>query len=164
MLDEQIPEWGIQHRGEKDANHRNNSAFAMTWSIIDGSGVRRSRLQFRYHALRPECPTISLLFQDNLVCRVDFVSPEECKFNPPWARRLGCPATVCGPHEHSWDDNQEHLQRGGPWELPCRRPIPPNLRRLNQVLPWLAEKVNLTLPEGWREFDVAPPSDLFAGR
>lgn len=109
----------------------------------------------------PGFPSVSLIFRKMLVERVDLVPQEECKLNPHWAARFGVPARVCGPHGHHWPDNRDHLLTDAPWGLPCRRPLPPNLRRLPQVLPWLAGKLTINLPDDWREFDVPPQTDLF---
>jgi hypothetical protein len=47
------------------------------------------------------------------------------------------------------------------WELPCRRPLAPQIRKLPQAIPWLAERINLTLNPDQRGFDVPPQAALF---
>lgn len=131
------------------------------WRIQDASGVERAHLRFRCATNRREFPSVSLIFRDDPIWRVDLVPVAECKPNPAWAVREGVPPMVCGPHEHAWSDNRTHLLTGAPWCLPCRRPLPSNVRRLPQVLPWLAERIGLTLCEGWRAFDLPPQTDLF---
>lgn len=131
------------------------------WRIEDAAGVESAQLRFRCHTSRRGFPSVSLIFRKLLVERVDLVPQDECKFNPHWAARFGVPATVCGSHGHHWPDNREHLLTDAPWGLPCRRPLPASVRRLPQVLPWLADKAALNLPDDWREFDVPPQTDLF---
>lgn len=133
------------------------------WHVEDSAGVERAHLRFRCHTSRRAYPTIMLILGELQAWRVDLVPPDECKFNPPWAYRLGLPAMVCGPHGHEWSDNRDHLLTDAPWKLPCRRPMPVNLRRIPQVLPWLAESLRIELSNGWRGFDIPPQADLFSG-
>jgi hypothetical protein len=124
--------------------------------------VERAHLRFRCETHQREYPSVSLVFQSEMIWRVDLAPPEKVKFNPAWAKRVGAPPKVAGHHEHAWGDNREYLEGGASWGLPCRRPIPANLRRLPQVLPWFAERIGLELCEGWWNFDVPPQTDLFS--
>ena len=131
------------------------------WRIQEASGIERAHLRFRCGTYRREYPSVTLIFRDEAIWRVDLVPESECKPNPHWAAHGGVPPRVCGHHEHAWPDNRAHLLAGAPWGLPCRRPLPANVRRLPQVLPWFAERIGLTLCEGWHAFDVPPQTDLF---
>jgi hypothetical protein len=136
-----------------------------TWAVEDSLGIERAELRFRCHSISRQYPSVSLIFRSKAIWRVDIVPAEECKYNPLWARKLDLPATVCGPHGHEWPDNRDHLLReGATWDIPCRRPLPTNVRRLDQVIPWLAERLGLELRPDQRGFNVPPQTDLFPVR
>lgn len=40
------------------------------------------------------------------------------------------------------------------WELPCREPLPAQIRRFEQAFPWLADRMNLKLTAEQRTFDI----------
>jgi hypothetical protein len=132
------------------------------WLIEESNGVRRAQLRFRVPLRHRTSPSISVLFRDRVIWRLDLVDGVVVKYNPPSAEALGLPAIVRSTHEHRWDDNRDHILGGAPWgQLPNRRPCAVQLRRLPQALPALAANINLTiLPEN-RDFDVPPPTDLF---
>ena len=134
-----------------------------TWLIIDLLGSERAQPRFRCPSLRRKYPSVSVIFRTHTVWRVDIVPPNECKYNPIWAERLGLPSTVCGPHGHEWPDNRDHLlKEHTTWVIPCRRPLPPGIRRLEQVLPWLCDRVGIELLPEQRGFEVPPQHDLFS--
>jgi hypothetical protein len=134
-----------------------------TWGIKDAIDVQRAELRFRCVSVRRQFPSVSVIFQRTPIWRIDLVPVDETKNNPHWAQSLGLPALVIGSHSHAWPDNKDHIVRAKvDWELPCRRPLPPPMRRLPQVLPWLADQINLSLTPEQRGFDVPPQSDLFA--
>ena len=145
----------------QQSEHRVRELHAV-WGIQDSLGIERAQLRFRCYSNNRLFPSVSLIFRSKPIWRIDIVPMDECKFNPPWARRLGLPATVCGPHGHEWRDNREHILREyTTWDIPCRRPLPLNVRRLTQVIPWFAEQIALDLHPDQRGFDVPPQSDLF---
>lgn len=128
------------------------------WPIADSLGiVTRGQLRI---AVRPGLqlgPSISVIFNKQPIARLDFAPPEECETNPIWAAGLGLPALVCGAHFHGWEHNRIHVLRNERWELPCREPLPVQIRRFEQAFPWLADKMNLELTPEQRTFDVPTP-------
>ena len=129
----------------QQSEHRARELHA-TWGIEDTLGIERAALRFRCYSDDRLYPSLSLIFRSKPIWRVDIVRATERKFNPPWARTQGLPFEVIGPHEHGWPDNKPHLLREHTiWEIPSRRPLPVNVRRLPQVLPWLSERINLGL-------------------
>jgi hypothetical protein len=148
------PQW-------QQSEHRPRELHAV-WLIEDSLGIERAQLRFRCASNNRQNPSISLIFRSKPIWRVDLVPPSECKYNPPWARALGLPATVCGPHGHEWEDNRGHILKDHTtWDIPCRRPLPTNIRRLAQVLPWFASRISLDLLPEQRGFDVPAQTDLF---
>jgi len=146
------PEWvPSSRRGEMQA----------IWSIVEEDGTERAHLRFRCPISNRQFPSVSLIFRDNPVWRVDVVDVGECKYNPVWGERLGLSARVCGPHEHGWPDNRDYLARNPQWHLPARRPLAANLRRLPQIVPWLAQATRIDLAADQHDFDVPPQGALF---
>jgi hypothetical protein len=135
--------------------------FESIWLIEDALGIVRAQLRFRFSKLEKAFPSISLVFRNSPIWRIDLVPNDVCKLNPPGADRLGLPAQVCGSHCHSWPDNREYVRINGLGQLPFRRQLPVNLRRVEQVVHWLGERINLTIEPDQRGFDVPPASDLF---
>ena len=127
-------------------------------------GVVRGQLRFRCFTNDTKHPSISLLFRNNAIWRIDVDGPEKLARNPPWAESLGLPATITGVHMHGWPDHREYMANPDvPWgNLPCRRPILDPIRTLIQALPWFADCVNLEIDPLQRGFDVPPQSDLFS--
>jgi hypothetical protein len=134
-----------------------------TWGIEDSLGIERAQLRFRCHSRNRSFPSVSVIFRSKAIWRIDIVPQNECKYNPVWARKVGLPATICGPHGHEWPDNRYHISfEHVTWDLPCRRPMPPGVRRLEQAIPWLADRIALQLNAEQRGFDVPPQDDLFS--
>jgi hypothetical protein len=131
------------------------------WAIEDDIGIRRGELRFRVPTLRTDSPSVSVIFRGNSVARLDVVPLDECKMNPPWAHILGLPPEACGPHIHSWDDNREHVWRAQMWVLPARRPVEHGLRRVTQMLPWIADSVGISLTPQQRDFVAPGRTELF---
>lgn len=151
-LGDPIPLWTPSTRpGELDA----------TWPVIDRAGLGRATLRFRCLSVDRTRPSVSVIFRDRPIWRVDIVDPRDCKPNPLAAAHLGLPATVCGSHSHGWSDNREIVARSGFGRLPVRRPLGARMRRLPQALRWLAQAANLRLTPEQADFDVPPQSALF---
>ena len=101
-------------------------------------------------------PSLSIIFNRQAVARLDFVPIDDCESNPPWGSGLGLSPRVCGPHYHAWEHNRSHVLLTGEWELPCREPLPPQLRKFEQAFPWLADRINLVLTSNQRRFEPPP--------
>jgi len=147
-----IPNWHPSPRpGELSA----------TWNIQDSLGIVRAALRFRCPRAARGSPSISLVFREDLIWRIDLVPQHVWKPNPPSAVYLGLPPEVYGSHSHRWYDNRAYVLSHGFGSLPYRRPLPVAIRRLPQALASLAAEINLSLEHEQRRFDVPPPTDLF---
>ena len=150
-----VPLWhDSSYPGEKSA----------VWNIHDSLDIMRATLRFRCPLLNRAWPSVSLVFRDNAIWRIDLVGPDVWKPNPADAAALGLPPEVRGSHSHTWPDNREHLLLQDQWGLPYRRPLPPAIRRLPQAIASLAAAVNLLLEPDQRRFDVPVQAELFEGR
>lgn len=146
------PEWRESSRkGELEA----------VWNIEDSLGISNAHLRFRLVPVDWGHPSISVIFRAQKVWRVDMAPQIKCKPNPLFARRLGLPAEVCGSHAHTWFDNRDHILNQDVWDIPARRPIAPQIRRIPQALADLADTINLTLAAEQRDFDRPAQGELF---
>lgn len=131
------------------------------WNVRDSLGISRAHLRFRHPKAWRAGPSVSVIFRNQAIWRIDLVEPEACKFNPPGAERLGLPPVVYGSHCHTWPDNRAYLLSQDQWALPYRRPLDGPIRRLPQAIASLAGAINLVLEPHQRGFDVPPQADLF---
>jgi hypothetical protein len=146
------PEWKLASRDWE---------YTLIWIIADDLGAEVAQLRFRWPKGPKVSPAVSLLLRGNPIWRVDLVSQDECKFNPHDAHLYGLPPKVCGPHEHAWPDNRHYVSACGFGKIPYRRPLPPQVKRFGQILPWLSDKIKLTLTAEQRKFDQPPQGSLF---
>lgn len=131
------------------------------WQVEDSLGIIRAHLRFRFIKTEREYPSLSLIFQNTPIWRVDLRPESSWKPNPPVAAKLNLPAHVQGSHSHGWDHNRAYCLSQKAIQLPIRSPLPAKIRKLPQALMWLAGHVNLTIKPDQRDFDVPPKSDLF---
>lgn len=131
------------------------------WNVLDQMDVTSAQLRFRLSRRAREYPSVSLIFRGNSIWRLDLCPPDIMKFNPPWAAELGLPAAFSGSHCHTWADNRHYVSRSGTWKLAAHRPVEPALRRVEQMLPWFAERVGIQLEAEQRRFDAPPITSLF---
>lgn len=142
------PEFGYKPRGK-------DPSWEAAWPIVNSAGIGESgSIRVRYAPASQEPFSISLVFREQSICRLDFVEQSVCHDNPPWGRSKGVPVRVCGPHIHRWDLNRDHVLQQDEWTIPCRVPLEPQIRRFDQAFPWFADQVNLTLRPDERNFDV----------
>jgi hypothetical protein len=124
------------------------------WPLMDDSHVvGAGQLRIVSRPGDDELLSLTVIFARQCVYRVDFVPPAMCESNPPWAAELGLPPMVCGPHVHAWEHNRAHVAVAG-WELPAREPLPPQIRRFDQVFPWLTQRINVALTAEQRQFEI----------
>lgn len=148
------PEFGPKASGKK-----HGTIWDATWPIANSSGIiESSALRVNYAPASSKPFSIVLVFRGQCVTRLDFVDDAICHANPLWAQPYGVPPNVCGPHIHRWDHNHRHIIHQQVWELPCREPLPPQIRRFDQAFPWFADQINLKLSPGDRDFDL--PAEL----
>jgi hypothetical protein len=148
-----LPEW--------KPNEFRPGEYENTWAVADSLGIVRSALRFRFSPALRAYPSVSLVHRNHLIWRIDLVPPDECKFNPPTAAGLGLPPQVCGPHWHSWSDNRAYVSDHGFGAMPFRRPIAPQIRRIEQAVHMLAGEIALEILPEQRGFDVPPQKTLF---
>jgi hypothetical protein len=143
------PEFGSRFRGGKDP------IWTVDWPISNADDVvEGGSLRINYVPASRKPFTIVLLRRECCISRLDMVDDKACHSNPFFAHRFGLPPLVCGPHFHRWGPNRSHVLSTGVWDLPCREPLQPQIKRFQQALAWFADQVNLTLgPEG-RHFDL----------
>lgn len=149
MLSGAPPEFGPKANGKRGA------IWDATWPIANASGVvESSALRVNYAPASSKPFSIVLVFREQCITRLDFVGEAICHSNPHWARSFGVEPVVYGPHVHPWNMNRAHVLRQPVWDLPCRVPLPPQIRRFSQAFPWFADQVNLKLRPEDREFDL----------
>lgn len=132
------------------------------WIVEDLQGVARAQLRLVCQRSANPYPTINLVFRNHPIWRVEIEDPPKPHFNPLWAAALGLPPIVTGSHEHSWPDNRDHVATIAPdWEIPARRPLKPQVRRMPQALASFASAINLELDSVQHMFDVPSQSEMF---
>lgn len=151
VLDGPQPEWTKNGFGD----------YQVAWPIREQeSGMIRSGLRLRIPVVAYEYPSIGLVFRRKMVSRLDRANGAVCEPNPPYAQRYGLPPRVCGPHIHSWEDNRSHVAMTGLWELPARRPVTDNMRRINQMFFWFCDEIQVMIPNSYRTLHM-PERGLF---
>lgn len=146
------PEFGYKPRGKEPS-------WEAVWPVVNSAGIGESgSVRVRYARASEEPFSIILEFRDQCICRLDFVDQNFCHDNPFWARSMGIPTRVCGPHIHTWALNRDHILQQDKWTIQCRVPLPPQIRRFDQAFPWFADQVNLQLKPDDRNFDL--PGEL----
>ena len=136
-----------------------NGRWAAIWPVRDDLGAVRGQLNFRVDPKYSDFPSLSLLFENHPVCRLDTAPQTMVKVNPPWA--FGCPPTVAGNHLHSWEDNRDFMLSVDNWILQARQPVEPAVKRVPHMLRWFAEHTNLRLCGSQFGFDFDPKRDLY---
>jgi hypothetical protein len=155
VLDGFQPHW-THAKGYRD--------FQLPWPIYEEDrGTIRAQLRFRVPDQDFSFPSISLIFQGQMVSRIDRADTNRCKPNPPWAARVGLPAEVCGTHMHCWDDNRGFVAASGLWELHARRPVQQEPHGLDAMFLWFCERINVRIQPDNRPIKL-PDGGLFGGR
>lgn len=153
-LDGAPPEFGEKSRG------KGRRIWEAVWPIADSTGVVSSgQLRFLFSPASDKPYTLLVIYRQQCVYRIDFVDSGICHSNPLWSEPFGAPPEVCGPHVHPWGENRGVILAKGEWGLPCRFPLPSTVSKFSHSLPWLAEKINLTLTPDQQSF--ALPEALF---
>lgn len=121
-----------------------------TWPIEEDHGIIRSSLKLRIPKYGFDNPSVGLIFLGEMIARLDKSRDSECKPNPPYARQLGLPYKVCGPHVHRWEHNKQHIERNNVWELPAREPIKDNMTKIEQMHYWFCDYIQVKIPQEHR--------------
>ena len=151
-LDGPPPTWGDSAWGGE---------YAATWVVLDSLSAPVGLLKFVAQKTDTSVASINVIFQGREVWRVDLDHDHICHSNPHDGYLMHLDALVCGSHEHAWPINKEHLLVQDQWRLRYRRALPPQVRRLEQGLYWLANQINLTIHPDQRGFDGPRRADLF---
>ncbi len=137
------------------------SEMQIIWNVEDDVGIVSGHLRFVLPKANMASPSISLIWRNYPICRVDIEDDGECHPNPPDASLLGLEAEICGSHVHSWLLNRNYvLNTPHTWDIPYRCKTPPQVRRLNQAFPWLADQVNIKLRPHQHIVELPPQDDL----
>jgi len=149
-LVDEIPEWGKSTRPNE---------YEASWPIEMESGLIVAGLRFRISGNRQ--PSISLIYKERPVWRIDFAPAMRCKSNPHNGHQYGLEAEVCGNHEHPWiDANTDYIHKNGFGELPYRRSLPPQIRNFDQAFFDLADRLKISLSHEQRRFNLPPQGEL----
>jgi hypothetical protein len=131
------------------------------WNILDEYDAPIGSLRFTARKNDTAVVSVSVIYRNQPVWRIDLDHETVCHSNPHDGHLYNLDPLVCGPHEHSWPINRDHVLRQDLWRLPYRRGLDPQIRRLAQALLWLADQINLTIGPDQRGFDGPTRSDLF---
>lgn len=131
------------------------------WNVLEESGAARAHLRFRLSPASRREPSISVIFRNNPIWRLDIKPDDVCEGNPFGADALGLPPEVCGTHSHTWHGNRGYVLDSTIWDLPARRKVHAQVRRLPQALAFMAAELNIELTPEQRLFDIPPRRDLF---
>lgn len=137
-----------------------NGRIQAIWNIEDEHGISLAHLRFGVWVNWRDQPSVSVIFRNQPICRLDIKSPDVCEDNPLEAMHLDLPAKVCGSHFHSWPDNRHYVAKNGFGKLPVRRSVAPQLRSVEQMLPWLADEIGIVLSQEQRMFRGPTNHDL----
>lgn len=149
------PEWRIAKRSWE---------YTAQWIVADDLGIQAGKIRFKLPRDSFASESAVLIFREMTIWRVDLTSIGDCEPNPPDALALGLQPFVCGPHEHTWPDNRQVVLETKSVALPYRRALPPNLRRLGHILPYLCRQVNISLSWDQYGFDSPPQHELLKAR
>lgn len=133
--------------------------YTALWTMTDLAGEELAALKCTAQITNTAVAGLNLIYKSRPIWRVHIDVDSACHDNPHFAERLGIPGKVCGPHEHAWPINRDHILAQDVWELPCRRSLP--VKRLGVALAHLADQINLTLTPDQRGFEGPTRSDLF---
>lgn len=129
------------------------------WGVEDIHGIQRGELCITCDAEQRKW-SISALYQQKLIYRLDVVPLGECKPNPFGALAVGLPARVCGPHTHPWTPNRGYVLVNGFNRLPYRAEIPGEVGSITAALAWAAQDLNIQVDAQQRLCETPPQSRL----
>jgi hypothetical protein len=153
-LYERAPEFGPSNFAQR---RRSAAEYEAKWPIVDSLGViGDGQLRIVSRPGLDDNVSISVIFKNISVSRLDLCPRTVCHPNPLIAITMGLPPTVCGSHFHAWEHNRDHILDTQQATLPFREELPAKIRRFDQAFPWMAEHINLVLTPGQRAFDVEP--------
>ncbi|MDB2391089.1 hypothetical protein N9X12_07720 [Alphaproteobacteria bacterium] len=128
------------------------------WPLEDNSGVLIAHVIFRFNYNGQI--SISLIFRNKPIWRIDIVDEFESKPNPPDAHIYDLPAEIVGNHEHQWNDNKEYIKQNGLGSLPYRRSLKPQIRQFQHAMPHFMNAVNVETDANTWKFDLPREQQL----
>lgn len=115
-----------------------------------------ARLVFRLDMNLPKSPSVSLIYRDKPVCRVDVLPKYISDKNPPEASRFNLPEIISGPHIHPWKYNEfyvlDHLP-ANEWHIPIKIAISARTRTPGQILACICHHCRIAFVSEQRSFD-----------
>lgn len=124
------------------------------WLIEEEGGLFRGKLAFRLNRQSTDQPSISLVFREKMICRIDLKPPTESDGNPPFAMRLNLKGQVYGPHIHRWKHNKQYILSRGPqdtWEIPIKEEISISTQSLGQIVAMICTENNIEFTSEQRD-------------
>ena len=145
-----MPEWTPGSRRNQMVSY---------WPVMEeGRDESRAYLVFSIYGSAQDQPSVSPIYRNWEVCRVDVKPKNDRDFNPEYALRFGLPKAVFGTHIHLWEHNREYvLNELSPdrWRIPNKMPISQSARKVRHILPCICNHCGIYLNSGQR--DVYPP-------
>lgn len=134
------------------------------WPIDEESGLSRAYLAFRVNRISTNQPSVSLIFQEKAVCRVDIKPIDEADGNPPQAVHLGLPGQVYGPHIHRWQHNRKYVIEALPpneWGIPIKEGISATTQTLGHILAMICSQCDIGFTPEQRDLCLPNKETLF---
>lgn len=128
------------------------------WPIENESGISIAHVIFRFN--NNGQISISLIFRNKPIWRLDIVDENESKPNPPDAHFYDLPSVIVGNHEHQWKDNKEFIRINGLGKLPYRRPLQPQIRQFRQAMGHFMDEINVETDRNTWQFDLPSEQSL----
>lgn len=134
--------------------------YSAIWNIKDSLGLAVGSLQFRAEKAKRFNVSVSVIYRNRPVWRVDI--DHAIHENPHNAWMMDLKPIIRAPHSHPWPLNRAHLTSQDQWTLPYARELPASIRRIDQALLALAQDINLTIEPEQRSFEGPRQGDLFS--
>ena len=118
------------------ASSRPNQLEAI-WPIEEPGDICRAYLSFRHSRTSTTEPSVTLVYGENMVCRIDVKNAQSSDKNPALSLELGLPGRVTGTHIHRWEHNREFVLRlssSERWNIPIKEEISQSTRTVGHIL------------------------------
>ncbi|WP_438997560.1 hypothetical protein [Candidatus Puniceispirillum sp.] len=145
----ELPNWTKSSRPDE---------YEARWPLKNESGISIAHVIFRFN--NNGQISISLIFRNKPIWRLDIVDEGEIKPNPHDAHNYDLPPNISGNHEHQWNDNKEYIRRNGLGTLPYRRPLQPQIRQFRQAMGHFMSVINVETDRNTWQFDLPSEQSL----
>ena len=129
------------------------------WPIEEHGSISRAHLAFRYNRVSTNEPSVSLIFERKIDCRIDVKPADARDGNPPNAAALGLKDVVYGTHIHRWKHNRSHVLyslQPDEWEIPFKDEIAKSTQKLGHILAFICHECKIDFTPKQR--NLTPPS------